>query len=518
MPDPQRGYVELAIDNPLKAESKPPQPPRLLACLTGGYMRLCVLLWAAYMMTVLTVTWYDVTWYHVVGQDIEDDEGPWGQIYDATRAVSKSGITVASAASEAAAGNKVGLGLRDEEFDIMEDDFEQPTGWYAGIIHGWMVTVTTLNGFIALTVWFIFFKNVLVTVCGIKRFDANQALREHRQELACDVALLYQLFVPFMTWLIEKLTGYKDCGIAHLLYHRMMAIGPLVLIGQKLLVFLMRTLRDAQEAMNSSGDVAWTLCSKDDKDKVKSVQCCAIEIFEKSHVLNLGPMYFQRLVGGGMMAAVFQNRPYGLVLGILGVVDKMIVGPLAMKILGVIPSWIDDDIDKMEAKLASIGAEATKLNKELDDHLRRVKDVIDKAKLLLIEAQDHLAHAREITAKEHVLLGKSMTWQMEKTIDKVSTPLAALQKDVSFADDEITQIEKSIETEANKEVAKIVETIMSLTKKLDCLRPENVMKRLEDLADNALYGEVVGVMADSKKKGASPLEFEPEGPPSAAVS
>jgi len=463
------------------------------------------------MLTILSVTWCDVTLYHIGGEDIEDDEGPWGQIYDATRAISKSGIAAASAVSDAAAGNKVDLGLRAEEFEIMEDDFEQPTGWRAGLIHGWMIMATTLNCFLALVIWFVFSKNLLVTVCGLKRFGANQELREHRQELACDIALAYQLLVPFMTWFIEKLTGYKDCGIAHPLYSKMMALGPQVLLGQKLLVLLMRTVKDAQDAMNSSGDVAWTLCTKDDPAKVRSVQTCAIEIFEKCYVLTLGPMYVQRMVGAAMLGAVFENRPYGLVLGILGVVDRMIVGPLAMKILGVIPSWIDDDIDKMEARMAAVGAEAAKLNKELDEHLRRVKEIVDKAKLVLIEAQEHLAHARTVTAKEHVLLGKSMTLQMEKTIDKVSTPLAALQKDVSSADDEITKVEKSIEKEADKEVAMIMDKIKSLTKMLDCLRPENVLKKLVDFADNALYGEVLAIMADSKKNGASPLEFEPAG-------
>jgi len=224
MPDSVRGYEALSPDNPLKAESKPPQPPRILACLTSGYTRLCVLLWAAYMLTILSVTWCDVTLYHIGGEDIEDDEGPWGQIYDATRAISKSGIAAASAVSDAAAGNKVDLGLRAEEFEIMEDDFEQPTGWRAGLIHGWMIMATTLNCFLALVIWFVFSKNLLVTVCGLKRFGANQELREHRQELACDIALAYQLLVPFMTWFIEKLTGYKDCGIAHPLYSKMMAL------------------------------------------------------------------------------------------------------------------------------------------------------------------------------------------------------------------------------------------------------------------------------------------------------
>jgi len=491
-----------------KAAYKTPKAPPFLACITSGYVRLICLIWAAYTLTILAATWYDVTWYHVGGEYIRNDNSTWGQVYDVTRVVSKTGITAATAASDMTAGNKVDMRIDDDEFEIVEDNFEQPEGWQAGLIHGWMIIITTVNILLASVVWLIVFKNALVTICGVKRFDANEKLREHRQELAADIALLWQLLVPFMCWVIQKLTGYANVGINHRLYAKMMAIGPLVLMGQKLMVFFMNTLKDSQFAMNRSGELAWALCSSKHKDKEKTCRNCAIDIFEKSYVLTRGPILLQRVVGGAMMGAVFQERPFGLVLGILGLVDELIVSRLALKVLSVIPTWIDEDIAKMEEKIAAVGADVLHARRELIEHMRKVKGFLDEGSLLLLEAHEHLNHAREITQKEHLLLGPSMTKNMEETIDKVMTPITALRKELDAADKEVGIIEARIEKEANAVVAQILEMIKSLTKLLDCLRPENVMARLEDLAADAIYGEVLAFMEKSKVNGAAPLEFD----------
>mmetsp|Transcript_19652 Transcript_19652/g.42770 ORF Transcript_19652/g.42770 Transcript_19652/m.42770 type:complete len:513 (-) Transcript_19652:98-1636(-) len=509
MPESARAYEAVKQDEGKGV--KPPKPSRVLGCLTSGWMRLFVLTWAAYMLTVLAVTWYGITAYHLAGPKIKHDEGTWGAIYDVTRDVSQSGITVAGVASDVIAGKEARLRLKDDEFEIVTDDFKTPKGWQSVLIHSWMVIATVLNCLLALITWFVVIKNSLITCCGIERFDASQETREHRQELAADVALAWQLVIPFMTWLIEHVTGYKNCGIAPHLFRRVMAIGPLVLIGQKILVLLMRSLKDAIKALNNAGDISWTICSKDLATKTRETKRCALDIFEKSHILNMGPWWLQKACGVGIIAGVFEGRPYGLILGIFGFVDKVIITRVTLEVLGAIPSWIADDIDKVEAKLDNIGADADKLKAELTEHLLKIRRVFESAKRVLDQAEDDLKHARATVAKHILLIGQPVALRMEKTIDEVSRPLAVIADDTDKACASITAVELEIEKEANKTVTKIHEMIKTLTGYLECLRPLNVLRRLDDLADDALYGEVIQLMAESKKAGAPALEYQANG-------
>jgi hypothetical protein len=504
-----------ALGSEARSHSSPPKPNRVLAFLTSGWVRLLVLTWAAYMLTTLSLTWYSVTSYHITGSHIRDDDGAWGKIYDTSRSASKTGITTAAVVSDAVSGKGIHTRLEDEEFELVEDKSKEPKDWHAKLIYTWMVIATTVNSVFALFAWFIIGKNTLVTIFGLDRFGADQETREQRQQIALDVALAWQLLVPFMSMLLERCTGVHDLGISRRLYDRMMTIGPLVMLGQKVLVLLMSTLKDAQKATDSAGDVAWALCSRNVASKTREVKRSAIEIFDKSLVVTRGPMWLQRGCQSAFLAAHFETRPFGVVMGILGLVDAVIVARLTSALLGVIPSWIDNTISQIEGKVNEIGEDASKLNKTMDEHLRTVQHVVDKAAKLLDEATDHLNHARKMVATHSKLIGTEMTVQLEKTIQEVSRPLSEIQKDVNLAATEISKIEGEIKKEATAVLNKVLEKVKALTKLLDSFRPENILARVEHLADEALYGDLITVMQKNKTQGALPLEFERAAPSSA---
>mmetsp|Transcript_9106 Transcript_9106/g.32270 ORF Transcript_9106/g.32270 Transcript_9106/m.32270 type:complete len:288 (+) Transcript_9106:691-1554(+) len=287
----------------------------------------------------------------------------------------------------------------------------------------------------------------------------------------------------------------------------MMAIGPLVLLGQKLLVLLMTTLTDAMKAMNESLYLAWNLCTDvklTNAMKIRQCQRCAIDIFEKSHIMIYGPSWLQLACDSGIVAGTFKGRPYGTVLAVLGFMDKVVVTQLTERILSVIPSWIENDINNLEKKLGAIGKDVNKLAQVLDEHLRKIKNIFDKAGKTLREAQDYLKHARATVAKESGVLGTAVTKDMEATIDKISGPFNEIQKDVDLADAEITKIENEIKKQATKTVDEIMQKLVGLTKMLDSLKLANLLLRLDGLADAALYSGVVKLMASSKASQALP--------------
>lgn len=219
----------------------------------------------------------------------------------------------------------------------------------------------------------------------------------------------------------------------------------------------------------------------------------------------------QRALQSGMLVSVFETRPYGIVLGLLGFIDLKVVTTLTNEMLGVIPSWVSEDISKVEAIVAEIGDDAQKLNKELHEYLRKIQKVIKEAQKILELARKELKNAGVMVAKNRAKLGDAMALNLEKTILNVEKAIGEIQPDVDVAADEINKIEKEVQTElpASQVKTKITETVKLLEAKLECFRPAKFLLRMNKLADEALYGELMKLMAKDKAEGAFALELPP---------
>lgn len=503
MPGPGVGFQPLPNKEP---ESKPPTSHPLLQCLTSQPVRLAFLFWAALALSLVAVTWFDVTAYHLTGSEIQDDTGVWGNIYDSTRTISKQGLNGVKGATDVIAAKQPTL-LAEEQFDIANDDTKMPTGWHAVLIHGWMIVITAVNSLLALGVWFIVIKNCLVFCCRMKSLDADQEKREHRQEIASNVALAWQLLVPAMCWLIQRLTGYKNCGIAPDLYRRMMALGPLVLLGQKTLALLQVSIKEAEKHLNSAGDGAWSSCSSNSDSKTQAIKRCSTELCDKSHVVTVGPVWLQNLIGAALAGSVFHQRPFGICLYIFGFVDKHVVSQVTVLLLGVVPSWVDDEIQAVEAKFKEIGDDFEKAREHVVNSLHHFKNVFNSALGFLGKASDGVNHAHATTKKFNNTLGESMSNLIADTINTVGKGFGSLEDELKLVCEKIVAFEAELEKDAAYEIEKMKALLKELLDYLESLRPVNLLIRLETMADDALYGEIAKFMEKHKTDGAMPLSY-----------
>eukprot|EP00931_Biecheleriopsis_adriatica_P109015 TRINITY_DN83281_c0_g1_i1.p1 TRINITY_DN83281_c0_g1~~TRINITY_DN83281_c0_g1_i1.p1 ORF type:complete len:520 (+),score=106.97 TRINITY_DN83281_c0_g1_i1:67-1626(+) len=506
-----------------RVEGEPkPAPPKLKAgepnnpncfvrIVTSGWTKILVQLWAAYMLTGLSCAWLTVTEYHLRGPDIRQDESFLGESYDYGRTMTKQAISAGAVADQVANSKKgkikVGM-LDDSEFVIVDEEMEMPTGWKATVIHGWMITMVVFYGVLALGTWFIFFKNTGVVVFNIQRWNADQETREKRQAIAADIALLSQLLVPAMTWVLHKITGFENVAISENLYIRMMAMGPMVMIGVKILILTQSTMKDAQAHLNTNAGVTWTVCDSTSKTKIRDVKRASVEMFLQSHFVTMGPLTMQRGIAGAFIASTFETRPFAIILTMLGIVDELIVKKMTMQLLGVIPSWIDEDIMSMEEEIKSIGEDADKLKAKLDDGLRKFKGVFVKARHLMDEALVDMNYVRSTAVKVHALLG-SYTKKVTDVVDTVEKAFKLIEADIVKAELKVTETEDLIEKNAKFVMDEVKKVITELIGILELFRPVNILQRVDDLADEAIYGEVCGLMAASKARGALPLTFEP---------
>jgi len=469
-------------------------------------LRLILFFWAALALSLVAVTWLSVTAYHITGSEIQDDTGLSGNIYDGARTISKEGLNGAKAVTDVIASQKPTL-LTAEDLAIANDDTKMPTGWHAVLIHGWMVIITSLNSLLAIAVWVVFIKNFLITCCRVKSLDADQETREHRQEMAANVALAWQALVPAMCYVIQRLTGYKNCGIAPHLYHRLMALGPMVLLGQRAVSLLQVGVKEAEKHLNSAGDGAWSSCSSGHDGKTQAIKRCATEICEKSHFVNVGPVWLQRLCGAALTGAVFHQRPFGISLYLFGFVDKHVVTQITVLLLGVIPSWVDDEIQCIESKFNEIGDDIDKVKTHVTASLHHFKNVFNRALGFLAKATEGIDHAHSTTSKFNKTLGESMSNLIGKTISQVGQGFGALEAELKMVCGKIVAFEADMEKDAAYEVAKVKALLKELLDYLESLRPVNLLTRLETMADDALYGEVSKVMEKHKTDGGLPLSY-----------
>lgn len=474
----------------------------ILACLTSGLTRLIVLSFTAYVLTLVSVTWYGVTAYHVTARDVQDDEGMWGDIYDASRDFTKKSMSAMKASSDFLHGKKVHSKLPDDFFNIESKHTKIPKGWQASLLTSFMVIITIVNSVMAILTWLVVAKNSLVTCCGEAKFDVDPEARESRLNRATDIMLGWQVAIPLIAKVITYFIGLEHCGVPKLLYHKMTALGPLAVIALKLLNILMSTLKNAEASLNRSGDTAWTLASKNHASKTQATKQCAIDIFENAHVISSGPEIIQKVLRGLMLAGVFVERPCGVALGIMGLIDKKIMSKLTVSLLGVIPSWIEKDIDAIEAKMNAAESEAEQIGAELDAHLLKIKKVFVDAAEMLDGTTVHLEEARGMMSKHKHTFGDTFGALLVKLVNDVEAPLKAIATDVEAATIEIIKL---LETGGNKAMAEMKEIVKSLTKMLESIRPVNILMKLENLADEALYGDVIKAMATFKQQGASHL-------------
>jgi hypothetical protein len=358
----------------------------------------------------------------------------------------------------------------------------------------------------ALLTWSIVVKNFLIVCCHADKLNTDAATRDKRRAMAENVALGWNIANPCIAWAIQQSTGFKHIAVAPALYHKMVGSGVMVLLILKVLNLLMSTLTAAEDSLNASGDAAWQLASKDTAAKTQGVKKCAGDIVVHSSVVTFGPLWFQKLFRGIVLTGVFVERPCGVGLGILGIIDTKIMGKITVKLLSVIPSWIQQEINMLENKLKEISAEAENkaemLEKELVDHLAKIQHVFANARRFLEETVEDLQEVHDVMLKHKHRFGDSLCSLLAGVVANVESALASFVKDVDFAEAEMAKVADQLE---KKEMKVVEDAFTSLTALLDSIRPENIMLRLEHLADEGLYGEMIKTMALLKSRGATHL-------------
>jgi len=271
-------------------------------------------------------------------------------------------------------------------------------------------------------------------------------------------------------------------------------------------------LRDARRSLSRAGDTAWTVSSSkaasgrsgDAAWKAREVKKCAHDIHEKSHFISIGPVWLQRSLASALIVLTFDGKPYGIILGLFGLIDKVVISQCSTLLLGVIPSWIDDDIVAFERKVQSIESDVAKLKQSVDDFVQHIVGTFDRAVKVLDKVEEELSSARGTMQKMESLLGPA-GMLLEEMIGSVGKAFDKLGVEIKLARSEIATVVEELSKELTHDVDKVRTVAKKLLDSLESIRPANIIQKLEDLADEGLYGGLIGKMAESRSKGESQL-------------
>jgi len=492
------------------AEVKPPRS-FFVACFTSPILKLFCMTWAAYVLTVLALTWWSITAYHIEGSEIRRDNGLQGHVYDEVRAFSKQGLAAVSFASRLAQGKVANFSLPDDELMLANEDFHPPTGWQACLIYTWMILCTSISAGLGICMWLLImwgFALLLVTACGIKRSHSDVTKLENRLQTIADVALVMQLLFPVVTDIIQQFTGFERLGIAPHLYRRVVALGPLVLASLKALTVLMNALQESETSLNQAGDIAWTMCT-DSNSSISQVKQSARRIIEDAHIVTKGPRWLQRLQRDALIWDVFKGRPLGAAMGIFAFLDKEVLSQLEKALLSAVPSWIEEEIAQGERKIRAIGRDVGRLLKFLGDHISLFKPVAEGVSDTIHDTTDQLNYGKGLLHKTRQSLPPQLINDLDRVLSKITAAVTELSKCADSLAAEVIAIEKEVQSSGEKLLDDLENILKRLGAVLDEFRPAKILLKLEGLAEQELYGGLVTIMSHQKSSGALPLQPNP---------
>merc|ERR1719247_2344147 len=216
----------------------------------------------------------------------------------------------------------------------------------------------------------------------------------------------------------------------------------------------------------------------------------------------------QRALSTALLAVTFDGKPYGIILGVFGLLDKVIVAKCSSLLLGILPSWLDDDILEFEEKVKglsnSVTADVKLIRQETNRFVKEILVVIDDSVKVLEQVEGHMTDAKVIMHKLEQLLGPAAVL-LEEVLARVGVAFDELGTDIKFARSEMSSLDSQLTEELDHGFDKMHAMAKKLLESLESIRPAKIIQKLEDCAEECLYGGLISKMSESRLKGQAQL-------------